>query len=979
MEDKRKFNPLASKTKNDMTPGFLGGKGGGEKPSGLKTSPENATAAEDLSSAEQAAADADLNANEGGLYNARKNENSAGGGLYRAGVESGAGRGETKRGTKGRFKGRFKKGGPITAIILSIFGFGGMMLGVQAFQPFAIVENLRESFNSMHISAERRSATLLKRMLNSDGVKSPMKGSIFGADKFKISEKQRTKLAEQGIEVVDDYDVNGKNQTVMMMDDGAGGKKVITADNFESNYRSDSEFRSAYSAGSQTWRGQFANWFGTKTNSFLSNNKLTRGIWNKFKETKEKAGGTLRDGLEVMKEKIKEKAIGGKAGGVDRVKEETDEDGNVKTDENGNAVKKTETSGSGSASAKTEADVEAKISKIKGTITGGVDAYCGIMDFIGAVSLLVVANQVGQILSVTSAYLEAIDKTKAGYGDEAPINEIMTTLNESVKTDHTVFADTDNGKTVTEGGGSLTLTTEAKTETGESKSAMQSAGMAALFGNGLVNSNDASVQSFNMTSNLDKIISGAGLAQASFTQCLSAKIASAAANAAVDTVLAFTTFGIGNVIKALGGMAISAAFSLALSAVISAVTPWLVSTLTRDLVSNLAGEDLGNMLMYGGNAYQGDVHKTNGGSLATKDAYIKFAVVQQQVIAEDAEIERETLSPFDITSKNTFMGAIMAQLMSFNTANSLTSILTTGSSVISSSLATTMPTVAATSAEIAETLPSDEEYAKTCPYLASIGAVGDSFCNPYMVTDTDTLGIDPADVIIAIADNFENTVTSDGNVKIKQDSDLMTYIKVCGERTSGFGVYDSTLAQSFAGANTGNDIADSVIGAVPIIGDVQEIANDAGILNNLGYINGESCVTGNTAGGEASDWDTGKYYQRFIEDQSLIESMGLIEKSAVTVALEEYYEENPLDDSYEGYLARWSGLSKETVSDTLDILAYYEYINEYDPSERYAFGTDTVEAEDEKVLFDDEMVLAGDMPLLERVVYADVRNRSFVV
>ncbi len=971
MEDKRKFNPLASKTKNDMAPGFLGGKGGGEKPSGLKTSPENVAAAEDLSSAEQAAADADLNANEGGLYNARKNENSAGGGLYRAGVESGAGRGETKRGTKGRFKGRFKKGGPITAIILSIFGFGGMMLGVQAFQPFAIVENLRESFNSMHISTERRSTTLLKRMLNSDGVKSPMKGSIFGADKFKISEKQRTKLAEQGIEVVDDYDVNGKNQTVMMMDDGAGGKKVITADNFESNYRSDSEFRSAYSAGSQTWRGQFANWFGTKTNSFLSNNKLTRGIWNKFKETKEKAGGTLRDGLEVMKEKIKEKTIGGKAGGVDRVKEETDEDGN--------AVEKTETSGSGSASAKTEADVEAKISKIKGTITGGVDAYCGIMDFIGAVSLLVVANQVGQILSVTSAYLEAIDKTKAGYGDEAPINEIMTTLNESVKTDHTVFADTDNGKTVTEGGGTLTLTTEAKTETGESKSAMQSAGMAALFGNGLVNSNDASVQSFNMTSNLDKIISGAGLAQASFTQCLSAKIASAAANAAVDTVLAFTTFGIGNVIKALGGMAISAAFSLALSAVISAVTPWLVSTLTRDLVSNLAGEDLGNMLMYGGNAYQGDVHKTNGGSLATKDAYTKFAVAQQQVIAEDAEIERETLSPFDSTSKNTFMGAIMAQLMSFNTASSLTGLLTTGSSMISSSLATTMPTVAATSAEIAETLPSDEKYAKTCPYLASIGAVGDSFCNPYIVTDTDTLDIDPVDVINAIADNFEDTETSNGNVKIKQDSDLMTYIEVCGERTSGFGVYDSTLAQSFAGGNTGNDIADSVIGAVPIIGDVQEIINSTGILNNLGYINGESCVTGNTAGGEASDWNTGKYYQRFIEDQSLMESMGLIEKSAVTVALEEYYEENPLDDSYEGYLARWSGLSKETVSDTLDILAYYEYINEYDPSERYAFGTDAVEVEDENVLFDDEMVLAGDMPLLERVVYADVRNRSFVV
>lgn len=43
-------------------------------------------------------------------------------------------------------------------------------------------------------------------------------------------------------------------------------------------------------------------------------------------------------------------------------------------------------------------------------------------------------------------------------------------------------------------------------------------------------------------------------------------------------------------------------------------------------------------------------------------------------------------------------------------------------------------------------------------------------------------------------------------------------------------------------------------------------------------------------------------YQRFIEDQRLAESAGLIEKSAVAVYLDKYYEEHPKDNSYEGIL-----------------------------------------------------------------------------
>ena len=74
----------------------------------------------------------------------------------------------------------------------------------------------------------------------------------------------------------------------------------------------------------------------------------------------------------------------------------------------------------------------------------------------------------------------------------------------------------------------------------------------------------------------------------------------------------------------------------------------------------------------------------------------------------------------------------------------------------------------------------------------------------------------------------------------------------------------------------------------------------------------------------------------FFAYQRLLENMGLVEKSSVTAYLEEYYEKHPLDNSYEGILARRSGLTKETViallnyAEDLVFLANYNSAN-YNP------------------------------------------------
>ena len=60
--------------------------------------------------------------------------------------------------------------------------------------------------------------------------------------------------------------------------------------------------------------------------------------------------------------------------------------------------------------------------------------------------------------------------------------------------------------------------------------------------------------------------------------------------------------------------------------------------------------------------------------------------------------------------------------------------------------------------------------------------------------------------------------------------------------------------------------------------------------------------------------------------------MGLVEKSSVTAFLDKYYEKHPLDNSYEGILARRSGLTKDKVIALLDYADKMVFLASYDPT-----------------------------------------------
>lgn len=945
------------------------------------------------------------------LNDAEKNATN-GGGLYKKGGLSGvkegeespkgfySGRDEGKKKVKGKSGGKKKKIGPFAAIIISIFGFGGVMFGAQMFQPFSLVANFMQAFNSMHISANARSSYWVRWQLGGvdAGVKNPVKGSIFGEAKFKITDSQKVNLAKQGIE----YDDSARILKYKGED--------ISADEFKAKYDSDSDFHEAYNAGSQTWRGQFANWFGSATIDFFTNNRLTRNMFKDFRQKVDESGDSS---MAVLKSILKQRIDGGGGdGGVRAVgKKEAEEDGDgnhatrtdangnvTDTDDNGNRVKG-ELLDSGDTTSINRTNIADKISDISSKFGSAANIYCALSSFAGTVSALVAAAQALEIINLTTGIFESVDKVKVGYGDDSPINDFAAALNTRAE-EVNVVLDDDAGVKFNNALDSGSENVEAIHEVTTDKTAMESEGIKSLYGDGVVNPNDPSVASFNLTSYLPKIFAGIGISMTAFTSCAIAKTATNAISAVsmgvsivgciAGALGAVFTFGVsasacGPLVANIAGSFVKAvAIGLAVSALASILTPIVINALSKDRIEKLSGEGFGNVLASGADGYQGSVHRGNGGSLATEAKYTGYAAEQKRIIADDARYERESLSPFDPTSDNTFMGTLLRDAATMTSGTgSIMGTVTSAGSVLKNSLVAMSPSAVADGISVKKTLISN--YEDVCPYLASIGAVGDAYCNPYIITDTNTMSTTPGEVIDKVieidADNFEEDETSEGNVKIKSGSPLAKYIVYCDQRQSQFGITDYNIAQNVAKfGNTGSTTGNVIIGAIPVIGDALDVINAKEQLDNAGYISGESCVAGNDVNApDSPNWKTAKYYQRFIEDQSLAESTGLITESAVTAYLREYYEKNPLDNSYEGMLARYSGLTTEQVADVIDMLWYAEYIQNYDPTERYAFdGAELVDKEMAPVEFDNENVLASDDMPRTSIVYADVRNRSFV-
>ena len=937
---------------------------------------------------------------------------------------------------------KIKQFGPLGSILAFVLIIMSVLSGAQSLLPFNISELLRTENDTIATSTETRSRRIFLKQLTKKtntstgetdyNVSNRQRNNLAKSGIYVVDGGDNESLAiyDDGsgkLKVIGGSDdsptrLRGKLDSVDITDQlrnryGVTGVAIDTEniDTYKNRMATDSVFDQNFTKGSRTWGGSVAAWFGTRTAQFLSRNFITR---NFFKNYINRWSGDADADVDASTGKTKTRTLAGaieesesanrKAKGAVGLQDTDD----YQADDNDDGkVKKTKSKGQGSidmgdadsggdaASKKTAVNkAKSAVSKItsnKATkVAGGA---CTVLTWIGSAAMVAAAYNVAQLLPVISTFFETVDKIKVG-NNNAPINEVATALVagaaiSALSANRDFDDDIDS---VSENDFDTTLISDGK-------NALQSNALSSKLAGVKMNPKDPVVSSFNLSSvlindgsltgRLASIVGGFSLGAGSFRTCSYVRLTTNLVSAGTDLLFtygpallalvaggpaaALVVLGTTSVKKLAKDAVVKVAEGVALAGAIGIVTklivPRLATTFMRSIPDLLRGENYGTALVAGAAIYLGRNHLFGGGSPGTREQYIAFSAEQQKVIARNAEIERSTKSPFDYTSQYTFAGSILRQLAILGSmGSSPTSVISTIGTLTKKSAISLMPSAVADADDIMETMMTEAEFEATCPELASIDAYGDEFCNPHIVSDTSTMDDDPEEI-----DNKVVTPENFSGDQIRADSNLGKYITYCSGRSSNFGIVDANIANSVTTTSTGSTIADAVIGAIPVVGDTLDVLTEEQKLRNMGWITGEQCVASNESD---STWSEMKYYQRYVEDERLKESIyGDEYVSPVTSFIDKYDLENPLDNSYEGVLARYSGLTKDQVIATLDYMDYQNYIADYDPTERYAFGENLIPV-DEDIHFDapelEDMVYAI-APHYETVLF-DTRNRFMI-
>lgn len=985
-------------------------------------------ARESLVGGENAASEDPVSTTDGGIDQARSAESS-----ITSKVEGLSPKDKT---SKGRGKGIFKKFGPFMLLLVLLTGGGGLLVLSQTLMPFSSVARIIQEFNSMKTVMSKRSDTMLRYQTSSERYRSPTRQTIFRNQKFNISSKQAAKLKSEGIDVIE-VSVGGKTRTILAFDDGSGVKQPIVTDtdigkidevelysalknnspdsNFKTTPMSLSDaaeidgFTNGYLKSSKTWKGAISGWFNRTIGNTLDRLGIDR---NRFKTLKNQAdidagnaafkqAAENKNKMDADDTKVKTESdnpeVVDSRGGTESVSD--GEGGTTNLRKSGDPVTEIADSDAipkGANKSKVQAALNSKVAKAARAASSIV---CGVMAAAGAIHALVYAQQATEILNLVSGYLESVQKVQAGDGDGSPMSEYANALT---------------------------------TKDSSGQSGMSSVGMGGLFGSKTFNLNDQSAQETNSESLMSQItMLGFDMTYSiqDFINCSYAKIAANAIGVVID-IIGIATGGIVTAIKEAGVQILKAAVvSTVVSAFAAFIVPTAAKMLMKSYMTDFFGEDLGNAIISGAGKYLGGAHQGGGGSPGDVQTVLAFRRETEIMIAEEAKYEREQLSPFDVSSQNTFLGSIVYSLTPLATAtSSLNTALSGIASLVSSSMVSLLPTAGA----IAET-----DFIVTqgdCPLLESIGIMGDPYCNPYYTSDLTTIELDPGeDIYEAVAERDMKSFYSsyalgpggdeeescadrdeDGNLLgydyaytnnfdyleenyddpgncvldveldkndnpvIHADSELGKYIVFCGQRSSAWGVADAGISSQLAilQSNTGISALDSIVngavGAIPIIGDVLDAVSAAADKENAPWIGGEACVASSTN----DKWPNNKYYQRYVEDQNWLESAGLVDQTGVSALLDKYYEQNPLDNSYEGVLARFSGLSKDEVIATLELLEQAEFIANYEPSNLYPMPIEEHEVSLAEQVPNIIIADHHDNPVPQYIIYTDTRNRN---
>ncbi len=856
---------------------------------------------------------------------------------------TGTGKAAASIATKGKFTGK-KKGGLAALIVMLVMGVGGgAFLGSSNSLLAPALEALTtDQTNTQHASSTLRSNRLTSLQLK--GATSIVETRWTGHKKYtNMTVTLKNRLKKANIEV-QGWGTGRK----LVFTNKAGETIDIEADDFLATWRDNVEFREAFDGARYN---KVINFFDNVADRIYKKLGISRNLFDDYKQTGD-ADADEANFRETMTDKMENASADLTTGGNETHTEGEGDDAETVTEPDTDSIDTDNIDGETSTvKASKFIDGLTKVSQ-------GIDISCAILKVANLISMTVAANEIYQSINYFMGLMENISKMKAGEGDESAVNEVLNFLTTTATTSTSSLSGDD-------GTGKLEQT----------GTPLESNGLQLILANATVNSGETQAYSIERVS---KSITGAlAMGAGTATACSASQIASGVISIA-------TSIGPGGIVKIIGGFFLEAAANVAIATAVSAALSFLIPTIAQSLFTNAfetaTGIPAGELYAKGGAAANTRVGRAGSGqSLSSSDAALAYNQATQTILALEAEVDRANRSPFDITSRNTFLGSIAYTLASTMTNSNSTSNLNTLMKTTSTSLAQLTGNVSASG--------EGSSYMTTfgdCPDLNSIGAVGDIYCNPVTSTDLSTINIDPStDRAFAelMANNTENC-DDEGNCDIKDDSNLAKYITFCAERDSPFGVLDAGILSSFE-SDTG-----VVLNSIPIVGDIIGIIDGVSTMTDdaQAWSTGLRCTN---SAKNADFWDReGKYYQRYVEDQRLLEQMGAYEdsKNPVTAYQEKYDAEHPLDTSTAGLLAHYTGMTKDDAEFIIAFIDYSNFLADYDPENRLALDGDTnqiltaneaLARADTHVHFEETGDKAPTTLLVHYVAYADLRNRSY--
>lgn len=899
-------------------------------------------------------------------------------------------------------KSKIKKYAPL-AILVAIIAGGGIIIGfIQSMAPFSFLENAKNMFNTTRTSYNISSNTLTDTYLENDSTADT--SNTYGSLEF--SDEMQKQLRSAGIEYtvaggvkgllyqspsskewmfVTSNSTNAGNLVGQTISTSSGSSAIISkVETLNDAYTTDTKFANALDTGLRSWKGHSAGWYNSTGEIYNAQIGNTRDKFYEF--------GQVTPSYEEYADAIKSNGAEVKVDGSSSSAKYAD---GCSTHENEDGESETTCSNSynsGSGELKQGMDdnsvKRALTDRAKNAMLAGekeATNECKVAKAVAATSAAATGVLKIQTMNSGSAFLEAADKAKVGDGGGA-INAQMRKLSTPGET--------------------LTLNDNADWEPIEGKENATAVGSLAwdyVAGGGpALSSDDRLVKTFTLESMITNSTISNRLKDATdYSDNAVAKCSSTTNYSDAGTFYNDEGSGpVGGLFSVIGNLFKeiirfftgdnTAKYINEQSNNIAEVEAKRTKAYLDMDIENMSGETPAYAITSGAEAYYQQMQimiSARPGTEAELQAYWKDT---QNVIAREAEIDREILSPFDTTSQNTFLGSLIAK------ASPVMSKVSTPLKAFSNFLGTTIssiqsiiPIAGAASAEngYKQSIRND---CQTYKYLeAQSGTMaGNAFCFQKAYQDTSTAKTSLRNIYNSILygvsesfrgiENFKG-VDSDGTPKVNPQGEYATWLVACSVRKSQWGYLNGQAASFIQEQFKGSGASTTTKGALEEGLESQKIDEITDLTtydrDALDWATGLNCMGGRN--GSLSRQVAN--YAQFNTYQNLLEIAGSTKQTSQVAFLTDYYDSHPYYNTFEGIIAQYSGLTPEDTELALGLVDYYDYIAHYEPLN---LGPAAPVPEATPIYFEDTAIIAQvlpDAPLPTETTYADLRTRTLII